>query len=111
VKRIPFLLSVLFVPLVAVAAPRESDQSRSMIEDVDGVLAQNEYRRISEDGSITSRQCPYTCKMRGVARKNCREWHSAMYPDRCYVQDMAASTPQTFDRYFTKRDEEPRSRG
>jgi hypothetical protein len=56
-------------------------------EDTDGIIEADEYRLISVDGGTTRRPCPYTCEMRGIERKNCREWRSVNGRE-CYVRDM-----------------------
>jgi hypothetical protein len=58
-----------------------------MVESLDGDLGPNQYETISLNGSLTRALCPYSCEMRGIPKRNCREWRSLVDPEKCYVED------------------------
>ena len=57
-----------------------------MHENTDGNIQPGEYERISPNGAVTRRPCPYTCPMHNVPSNHCREWRSKD-GDLCYVWD------------------------
>ncbi len=80
-------ISFLATPICADDLSGASAPKMVMVEDEDGIVGPNEYRRISQNGGTTRRPCPYTCEMRGVPRDHCREWKSKEDPSECYVED------------------------
>lgn len=82
-KKVIFLLALL--PSISYAL--EPQRIPVMKEDTDGVLAEDEYRVISKDGSLTRRPCPYTCEMRGIPREHCKESKGKKDENECYVKD------------------------
>ncbi len=84
------LAAGLFVPALATANPTDAHTSTArtpMMEDKDGILAENEFEKISTNDSIYRARCPYTCEMRGVPKEHCRTWQSKQDQSMCYVQD------------------------
>lgn len=71
------------------AATQGNTQKRPTVwkENTDGMIRPDEYRKISENGALTRRPCPYTCEMRGIPNNHCRTWRSIVEPDQCYVWD------------------------
>jgi len=39
---------------------------------------------LEAQGHVSSGECPYNCQMKGVAKKNCRDWR---WEGRCYVEN------------------------
>ena len=81
--------AILFFPHLAFAeglAP-VVQENPVMRENKDGDIKPGEYQRISENGGLTRRPCPYSCEMKGIPRKNCKEWVSRRDTNLCYVED------------------------
>jgi hypothetical protein len=80
------ILLVAIVPF-SVAAQETNQGASSGAPSVQAPAEPDDVEVVSMNGSVTRAKCPYTCEMRGIPRKFCREWKSRMYGDRCYVQD------------------------
>lgn len=57
------------------------------IEDNDGDIGPDEYRKVDPAGATWRRPCPFNCEMRGVPKEHCKEWVSTSLKTECYVQD------------------------
>lgn len=84
-----FLCSVTIVALSIVFAAQGFAQAAGVDanEEASPPLG-DDVEVISMNGSITRGKCPHTCEDRNIPRKDCKEWRSKMYGDRCYVEDL-----------------------
>ena len=85
--KLKVLITLMMIFLMSETTFSENTTIIFKPDDGDGMLASDEYRIIDPDGATTRRPCPYTCKMRGIPKNQCKEWRSASNPDDCYVQD------------------------
>ena len=91
---LPVLLLVAWISVFSLVRAEDLDTKRFdhahgsvEREDRDGVIEPDEYRKVSENGAVTRRPCPYTCEDRGIPQEKCRAWPSH-YEGECYVQDL-----------------------
>lgn len=85
------LFSMVLILSVYLFSFKVAANQTEMVEDIDGDLKIGEYRIIDSRGSVTRSLCPYTCEMKGVPPKHCKEWGSAVNKEECYVQDLRIS--------------------
>ena len=103
---LPLLSTIIYwqTTLIAVADSRDHSQylgntyGKVTREDNDGVLEPDEYTKISENGSVTRRPCPYTCEDHGIPRQSCKMWRSG-YADECYVEDTRMAHSGVFENH------------
>jgi NAD-dependent SIR2 family protein deacetylase len=93
-KKIIALTIFVLLPLSVYAGEKAQgkNSATTMVQNIDGLLKQNEYEVISTNGAITRAFCPYTCAMRGIEAKHCKTWRSTNDPTLCYVQDTRIKT-------------------